>query len=129
MIVTDDPGLEYFWIRSWKYLIPFPPPTTTSRFTYRFVTRAYIGVFADGNDGTVMCFVSVAETLHLEQGVDVKVDTPCNSPIVADLSQPGDMYNGHYGSFGNGPRAPLIPGRRQSRSGCCGCSRRGRGTP
>jgi hypothetical protein len=31
-----DPTINYFWVHNWKYLIPFPPPTATSRLTYRF---------------------------------------------------------------------------------------------
>ena len=40
-----DPTINYFWLHNWKYLIPFPPPTVSSHFTYRFETYVEADVF------------------------------------------------------------------------------------
>ncbi len=97
-----DPTINYFWIRSWKTLIPFPPPTGLSRFTYRFDASAFLSVFG-GGEAYVWCFVSLGETSNLSQGTDVTVNIDGGWPLMADLSQPGQtpeqQYNGAYGSF------------------------------
>jgi hypothetical protein len=95
-----DPTINYFWIRNWKYLIPFPPPTGLSRFTYRFDVYAYVSVFGGGEEN-VMCFVSLGETPNLTTGTDVTVDIDGGWPLIADLSQPGPTYNGGLTSYHN----------------------------
>ncbi len=91
-----DPTVAYFWLRTWKYLIPFPPPTTLSNLTYRFDVYAMISLF-NGGIGQLMSFVSVGETADLQQGVDVTVNIDGGWPIYHDLSQPTTYYNGSYG--------------------------------
>lgn len=93
-----DPTINYFWIHSWKTLIPFPPPASRSRLTYRFDPWAFLSVQA-GGDAFVWCFASVGETANLSQGTDVTVNIDAGWPLMADLSQPGPQYNGSYGSF------------------------------
>lgn len=83
-----DPKINYFWIRNWKYLIPFPPPTAPSRFTYRFDVYAFIGLLNAG-DGSVMTFVSLGETSNLTTGTNVTVGIDGGWPLVVDLADPG----------------------------------------
>ncbi len=92
-----DPTINYFWLHNWKYLIPFPPPTVTSRFTYRFDTYVGVDIFFLGGPAMLMSFVSVGETANLTTGNDVVVNIDGGWPLVADLTQPAPLYNGHYG--------------------------------
>lgn len=91
-----DPTINYFWLRNWKYLIPFPPPPGLSRLTYRFDVYAVFNLFG-GGEGQVMSFVSLGETPHLTTGTNVTVNIDGGWPVVADLAQPEPFYNGHYG--------------------------------
>lgn len=92
-----DPTINYFWLRNWRYLIPFPAPTVESRFTYRFDVYARTSVFFGGGEGQVMAFVSLGETANLTTGSTVTVNIDGGWPLVADLTEPADFYNGHYG--------------------------------
>ncbi|HEY7387380.1 MAG TPA: hypothetical protein VH640_02650 [Bryobacteraceae bacterium] len=92
-----DPSIDYFWIHNWKYLVPFPPPTTESRFTYRFDVNAAISLFFSGGEGQVLSFVSVGETPNLTTGTDVVVNTDAGWPLNFDLNQQAPEYNGSYG--------------------------------
>jgi hypothetical protein len=92
-----DPTINYFWLHNWKYLIPFPPPTVTSHFTYSFQTYVEADVFLNSGPANLMSFVSVGETANLTTGNDVVVNIDAGWPLVADLTQPGPLYNGHYG--------------------------------
>jgi hypothetical protein len=47
----------------------------------------------------VWCFVSLGETPTLTQGTDVTVNIDGGWPLMADLSQPSDYFNGEYGRF------------------------------
>lgn len=94
-----DPTINYFWVRNWKYLIAFPPPSVLSRFTYSFNVDALVSIFFDGLDATAMVFVSVGETANLMTGNDVVVDIPAGWPLMADLTQPTAFYNGRYGDI------------------------------
>ena len=94
-----DPSIDYFWIRNWKYLVPFPPPTTESRLTYRFNVGGSASVFFEGGETMLMNFVSVGETGNLTTGNDVVATTGAGWPLMADLTQPAPGYNGHYGSI------------------------------
>jgi hypothetical protein len=91
-----DPTVAYYWLRTWKYLIPFPPPTGLSYLTYRFDVYAFLSLFR-GGIGQVMSFVSLGETADLMQGVSVTVNIDGGWPINHDLSQPAPFYNGNYG--------------------------------
>jgi hypothetical protein len=91
-----DPTVAYYWLRSWKYLIPFPPPTGLSYLTYRFDVGAFLSLYM-GGIGQVMSFVSLGETADLMQGVSVTVNIDGGWPIYHDLSQPTGSYNGFYG--------------------------------
>lgn len=92
-----DPTINYFWIHSWKYLVPFPAPTTTSMFTYSFDAYAVLSLFA-GCVGNVSAFVSLGETANLTTGTTVTVNLDGGWPIPArDLNAPYQHYNGAYG--------------------------------
>jgi hypothetical protein len=99
-IPTDDydPTLNYFWIRSWKYLIPFPPPSVDSRLTYRFEASALFSIFFGGGEANVMSFVTLGETPGLTTGTNVPVGIDGGWPVIADLKEPRPQYNGHYGN-------------------------------
>jgi hypothetical protein len=92
-----DPTINYFWLHNWKYLIPFPPPTVSSRFTYSFQTYVEADIFLNSGPANLMSFVSVGETANLTTGNDVVVNIDAGWPLVADLTQPVSFYNGHYG--------------------------------
>jgi hypothetical protein len=92
----NDPTVKYFWLHNWQVLVPFPPPTGPSWLTYRFTVGATFDVFGDGA-GQVMAFVSVGETANLTGPVAITTDV--GWPVNADLSQPGEAYNGSYGSI------------------------------
>ena len=92
-----DPTVQYFWLQNWSYLVPFPAPSVTSHFTYRFPVYAQANVFRDSGNATFMSFVSVGETANLLPGQNVTVDTDAGWPLVADLTQPAQLYNGSYG--------------------------------
>jgi hypothetical protein len=95
-----NPAIQYFWLRNWSYLVPFPAPSVTSTFTYRFDVYAQANVFRDSGNANFMSFVSVGETANLLPGQNVTVDTDAGWPIVADLTQPtttNGLYNGSYG--------------------------------
>jgi hypothetical protein len=47
----------------------------------------------------VWCFVSLGETATLTQGTNVTVNIDGGWPLMADLSQPSDLWNGQYGQF------------------------------
>ncbi len=98
-----DPAINYFWVRNWKYLLAFPPPSMTSRFTYSFDVNALASIFFEGLDATAMMFVSVGETANLMSGDDIVVNTPVGWPLQADLTVPGPSYNGSYGDIAGSP--------------------------
>jgi hypothetical protein len=93
-----DPTIDYFWVRNWKYLVPFPPPTTESRLTYRFDVGSFASVFFEGGEAMLMNFVSVGETGNLTTGNDVVANASAGWPLMADLTQPAPGYNGRYGA-------------------------------
>ncbi len=93
-----DPGIDYFWLRSWQYLVPFPPASTLSQLTYRFDASAVVGIFNESVAAEVLCFVSLGETADLLTGEPVTVNINGCWPITDDdLSAPQPLYNGHYG--------------------------------
>jgi hypothetical protein len=92
-----DPSLSYVWLRTWKYLVPFPPPTGYSRFTYRFDVSALANLFTEASAGMVFSFVTLGETANLMQGIDVVANIDGGWPLQVDVTQPGPLYNGHYG--------------------------------
>ena len=94
---TYDPTIDYFWLRNWKYLIPFPPPSGLSLLTYRFNVYAFFGINFPGGHGNVMSFVSLGETPNLTTGTNVTIGIDAGWPLVADLNQQTPSYNGHYG--------------------------------
>ena len=85
-------------IPPWKYLIPFPPPNTTSYFSYSFDVGTSFEIFG-GGIGNAMAFVSLGETANLTTGTDIAANIDGGWPINADLSQPAQFYNGHYGEL------------------------------
>ena len=92
-----DPTLNYFWIHNWTYLIPFPPPTVESLFTYRFNAYTTFSIIFSGGEANVMSFVTLGETSNLTTGTTVTVGIDGGWPLIADLTEPGPGYNGHYG--------------------------------
>jgi hypothetical protein len=93
-----DPTINYFWLRNWKYLIPFPPVSGLSRLTYRFDVDVLVSLHFSGGEGNVMSFVSLGETPNLTTGTNVTVDIDGGWPLMADLTQPDPQgYNGSYG--------------------------------
>lgn len=95
-----SPAIEYYWLHSWEYLVPFPPPATRSILTYTFHVYASVGI-SYGGIGTLMSFVSMGQTSDLVSGTNVTVDINGGFPINADLSQTADGPNGWYnGSYG-----------------------------
>jgi hypothetical protein len=92
-----DPTINYFWVHNWKYLVPFPPPTVDSWLSYRFKVSAQTNIFWGGGEGMVMAFVSVGETGNLTTGANIVPDIDGGWPLIHDLNQPADYYNGHYG--------------------------------
>jgi hypothetical protein len=100
-----DPSINYFWLHSWKYLIPFPPPTGLSRFTYRFNVNASLSLFG-GAEGFVWCFVSLGETPTLTQGTDVTVNIDGGWPLQIDLEDV--TYGQYYGSGSTVQRSFLV---------------------
>jgi hypothetical protein len=92
-----DLSIDYFWLRNWKYLVPFPPPTVESRLTYRFDVYALTRIFFGGGDAQAMAFVSVGETNNLTTGTNIVPNLDGGWPLMADLTQPAATYNGHYG--------------------------------
>lgn len=93
-----DPSVDYFWLHSWKYLVPFPPSTTLSRLTYRFDVDVYLNLLNQAN-GIIMAFVSLGESANLTTGNDVVVTIDGGSPVFADLRTPSELYNGNYGTI------------------------------
>jgi hypothetical protein len=94
-----DPSINYFWLRNWNYLVPFPAPAVTSLFTYRFDVYAIDNIFFDGVDAMAMSFVSLGETATLSTGNNIVVNIDAGWPLMQDLSQPTSSYNGHYGQI------------------------------
>ena len=92
-----DPTINYFWLRNWNYVIPFPPPTVKSRLTYRFDVYARTGIVFGGGEAQVIAFASIGETASLTTGSNVTVNIDVGWPVMADLTQPAPGYNGHYG--------------------------------
>jgi hypothetical protein len=93
-----DPAINYFWLRSWQYVVPFPPAHTLSVLTYRFDASAAVGIFNQAIDAEVLCFVSLGETTNLLTGQPVPVDINGCWPIADDdLSVPQPLYNGFRG--------------------------------
>lgn len=92
-----DPTISYFWLRNWKYLVPFPPPTVESRFTYQFDVYARTAVVFGGGEAMAMAFVSLGESANLLAGTDVTVNIDAGWPLMADLTQPASHYDGHSG--------------------------------
>ena len=95
-----DPTIDYFWLRSWQYVVPFPPAPTLSQLTYRFDASAVVGIFNESVQGEVLCFVSLGETADLLTGEPVTVNINGCWPVVdEDLSVPQQLYSGHYGQI------------------------------
>src|SRR5260370_42437772 len=65
-------------------------------FTNGFDVYAFVSVIFGGLEATAMAFVSVGETTNLTTGNDVGVNIDAGWPLMADLTQPGPSYNGHY---------------------------------
>jgi hypothetical protein len=95
-----DPTVTYVWLRNWKYLVPFPPPTYRARFTYQFEVIARASLFNESDPATFMSFVSVGEEADYTVGSDITVDTDAGWPLVADLTVSNletGWYSGRYG--------------------------------
>jgi hypothetical protein len=92
-----DPTISYFWLRNWKYLVPFPAPTIESRFTYRFDVYARTALVFGGGEAMAMAFVSLGESANLLAGTNVPINIDAGWPLMADLTQPASNYNGHSG--------------------------------
>jgi hypothetical protein len=93
-----DPTINYFWIHNWNYLIPFPPPTVESLFSYRFTTYAGFSIMFAGGEGNISSFVTLGVTPNLMTATEVKVGPESVWPLpTTDLTQPAPGYNGHYG--------------------------------
>lgn len=92
-----DPTISYFWLRNWKYLVPFPPPTVKSRFTYQFDVYARTAVVFGGGEAMAMAFVSLGESANLLAGTNVTINIDAGWPLIADLTQPASHYNGRSG--------------------------------
>jgi hypothetical protein len=112
-----DPKVDYLWLHSWKYLVPFPPPPVESRLTYRFEVYATSWIEFTGDprrQGMAMAFVSVGETGSLTVGHDVVPNIGAGWPFVQDLTQPGGAYNGHSGFISGWvpvQRSFIVPGK------------------
>lgn len=94
-----DPTINYFWIHNWTYLIPFPPPTVSSRLTYRFDVYASDNIAFQGVTGQAMTFVALGETPDLTTGTTLQPNIDAGWPLSADLTRPAPQYNGHYGTL------------------------------
>jgi len=95
-----DPTINYFWIHNWNYLIPFPPPTVESLFSYRFTTYAGFSIMFSGGEANVSSFVTLGVTPNLTTATEVKVGPESVWPLpTTDLTQPAPGYNGHYGEL------------------------------
>jgi hypothetical protein len=92
-----DPSLDYFWIHNWSYLIPFPAASILSTFAYSFDVYVQAALNFSGGEGTIYSFISVGETANLQAGEQVVVNTDAGWPLVADMTQSRQYYNGHYG--------------------------------
>ena len=93
----SSPTTLHTWLRSWKYVIPFPPPISKSILTYTFSVFVEARLFAEVSDGTVMSFVSVGENSNFKPGDTIEIDQDAGWPLVGDLTEPTSTYNGHYG--------------------------------
>lgn len=89
-------GSEHVWLRNWRYVVLFPCTTTRSFFTYKFQVHIQANLFSEAT-GFLMSFVSIGEEPEASPTSNIEVDTDAGWPLVADLSEPRDFYNGHYG--------------------------------
>lgn len=95
-----DPTETYVWLRNWKYLLPFPPAPSLSRFTYQFEVEVYASLFNDLDNASFMSFDSVGEEADFTPGSQIPVSTDAGWPLIADLGVPDTVsgfYNGNYG--------------------------------
>ena len=58
---------------------------------------ALTNLFQEVGAGIVASFVSLGETADLMSGADVVANIDGGWPRFADVTQPSDGYNGHYG--------------------------------
>jgi hypothetical protein len=92
------PASTSFWLQTWHYLVPFPPPPVLSVFSYSFEVYALDQIYASAGPGRqVLSFVSLGETPSLFTGEVISVNVDAGWPLDADLTQPGPEYNGFDG--------------------------------
>lgn len=90
---AQGPPTEFFWLRSWVYLIPFPAPVVGSIFTYNFWASTQVWTEIASGDVNFWSFVSVGETPDFV-GQDVVVNKVDSFPLVHDLYGPNYQYLG-----------------------------------
>ena len=98
---TFYPLLQYFWLHSWTYLVPFPAPLVTSVLTYQFGMTVLCDI--DMVDGYVFLnsFVAVGETADYV-GQDVTAGANVGLPFVADLLNSYHNFNDYDALSGRG---------------------------
>lgn len=69
-----DTNMYYTWARNWHYLVPFPPPTVTSRFTYSFTASAELNIIWSGTNASMAASLFIGETAKLETGIEITID-------------------------------------------------------
>jgi hypothetical protein len=97
---TDDSTAEHIWLHNWRYMVLFPCISTASYLTYKFEVNVQAQLFSEA-DGMIMSFVSIGEAPSASPTTDIPVNIDGGWPLIANLSDPGPAYNGHYG-FLNG---------------------------
>jgi hypothetical protein len=90
---ADGHAKENFWLHSWTYLIPFPPPVVRSTFAYSFDVPIEVATLIANGSVTFSSFVSVGETPNFV-GQEVVVNTLDSWPLATNLSGPCDEVLG-----------------------------------
>jgi hypothetical protein len=84
---------ESYWLHSWVYLIPFPPPVVASILTYDFWASTQVWTEIASGNVNFWSFVSVGETPDYF-GQNVVANKVDSFPLVHDLQGPNYQYLG-----------------------------------
>ncbi len=95
-ISDSSSGTEHVWLHNWRYVVLFPCISTESFLSYKFTVGVRANLFSEAS-GIIMAFASIGEEPSASPTSNIVVDTPVGWPMIADLEEPSDFYNGHYG--------------------------------
>ncbi|HKS26756.1 MAG TPA: hypothetical protein VJS44_03005 [Pyrinomonadaceae bacterium] len=94
--VTSGFEVEQVWLRNWRCVVLFPCTTAESYLNYKFTVNVRANLFSEAG-GIIMSFTSIGEEPNASPTSNIVVNTDAGWPLIADLDEASESYNGHYG--------------------------------